>query len=91
VTGIEPPLRQWADRLTRAGPIAKHEYAPARDKANGKKTENRVAYFLGVVEGQRNDAAKEAARPSSPPVPKPEEEPLPIYLRTKLGGGHAPA
>jgi hypothetical protein len=50
-----------AQRILGAGPIQKHEIDAAKAKAKG------VAHFLGIVEGQRTDAAEEAAKPSPGP------------------------
>jgi hypothetical protein len=62
--GVSLPVRQKLKRLVDAGPIERHEYEHAREKASKKS--HPVAFFLGVVEGQRKDAEEEAKRGPAP-------------------------
>lgn len=62
-TQVSETERARAHRIAKGGVIDKSEIEFAAEKARTRKR-HRVSYFLGVIEGRRQDAADEAERPT---------------------------
>jgi hypothetical protein len=69
--------RARAKRIASTGAITADEISEAAEITRASTAKNRVAYFLGVIEGKRNEAFVEASRPT-PPANRSTSPPLRI-------------